>query len=64
MGVFAFIAVIIAFLTNGKGMLEENKIALLWRDKFNQILMKGRSLRGDSDFQRQLDYYESLLNKK
>lgn len=35
-----------------------------WRTKCTQILLKGRSLRGDADFQRQLDYYEQLINKK
>ena len=35
-----------------------------WRIKYDQILLKGRSLRGDPDFQKQLDYYESLVNKK
>jgi hypothetical protein len=35
-----------------------------WRSKFDQILLKGRSLRGDADFQKQLDYYESMVNKK
>jgi hypothetical protein len=34
-----------------------------WRLKCNQILLKGRSLRGDTDFQRQLDYYEQLIKK-
>ncbi len=47
----------------GTDIIEENKTAEVWRSKFNQVLMKGRSLRGDSDFQRQLDYYESMLNK-
>lgn len=41
-----------------------NKNADVWKAKFDQVLMKGRSLRGDSDFQRQLDYYENMVNKK
>ena len=32
----------------------------VWKQD-EQVLMKGRSLHGDSDFQKQLDYYESLL---
>lgn len=41
-----------------------NKRAEVWRAKFDQVLMKGRSLRGDPEFQRQLDYYEGVVNKK
>lgn len=41
-----------------------NKNADVWRAKFDQVLMKGRSLRGDPEFTQQLDYYENLLNKK
>ena len=41
-----------------------NQIASAWRDKFEQVLIKGRSLRGDPEFTQQLDYYENLLNKK
>lgn len=44
--------------------IRHNKRAEAWKAKFDQVLMKGRSLRGDSDFQRQLDYYEQLINKK
>lgn len=40
-----------------------NKRAEAWKAKFDQVMMKGRSLRGDSEFTRQLDYYESMLNK-
>lgn len=41
-----------------------NKKAAAWRNKFEQVLLKGRSLRGDAEFSQQLDYFESLLNKK
>lgn len=41
-----------------------NKKAVAWRNKFEQVLLKGRSLRGDAEFSQQLDYYENLLNKK
>lgn len=40
-----------------------NDMANAWRAKYDQVLMKGRSLRGDAEFTRQLDYYESMLNK-
>ncbi len=46
----------------GRTMLRENKIAEAWEAKFSQVLIKGRSLRGDQDFTRQLDYYESQKN--
>lgn len=41
-----------------------NKKAVAWRNKFEQVLLKGRSLRGDAEFSQQLDYFEKLLNKK
>ena len=44
-----------------KETLNWNKKAKIWRNKFDQVLMKGRSLMGDSDFQRQLDYYEKKV---
>ena len=40
-----------------------NKNADVWRAKFDQVLLKGRSLRGDSEFTQQLDYYENLLRE-
>lgn len=43
-------------------MLRENKVADAWEAKFSQVLIKGRSLRGDEEFTRQLDYYESQHN--
>lgn len=46
----------------GRTMLRENKVADAWASKFSQVLIKGRSLRGDEDFTRQLDYYESQHN--
>ena len=46
-----------------RATLEWNKEADLWRAKFDQVLMKGRSLRGDAEFTRQLDYYEEQFNK-
>lgn len=40
-----------------------NDLANAWRAKFDQVLMKGRSLRGDAEFQNQLDYYENMFKK-
>lgn len=48
----------------GKGVIRENKIAQAWRDKFDQVILKGRSLRGDTEFTQQLDYYENLMKQK
>lgn len=47
-----------------KETLQWNKKAVVWRAKFDQVLMKGRSLRADSDFTRMLDYYENQVYKK
>lgn len=47
-----------------QGTLRHNKIAKAWRTKFDQVMLKARSLRGDPEFTQQLDYYENLLNKK
>ena len=41
-------------------IFEFNEQAKAWRAKFDQVLMKGRSLRGDAEFTRQLDYYEKI----
>lgn len=50
-----------AFFGGFQDVIEYNKRANVWRTKFEQVLMKGRSLRGDSDFQQQLDYYENMV---
>lgn len=42
----------------------EEKLVKAWRAKSEQILLKGRSLRGDAEFTQQLIYFESLLKKK
>lgn len=39
----------------------EEDLVKAWRAKFEQVLIKGRSLRGDAEFTQQLDYYEKLL---
>ena len=38
-------------------------MAAAWQDKFEQVMLKARSLRADAEFTQQLDYYENLLNK-
>ena len=53
----------IACFVSDQDTIRHNQIASAWRDKFEQVVIKGRSLRGDSDFQQQLDYFENLLNK-
>lgn len=60
-GIPAIVA--LAYKLDGK-TLQWNEEANVWRAKFDQVLMKGRSLRGDSEFQQQLDYYENILKKK
>lgn len=54
----------LVFSKTGKDTFRHNKIAKTWRSKFEQVMIKARSLRGDAEFTQQLDYYENLLNKK
>lgn len=63
-GALAAYGIYYIFTKKGADTLEENKTADAWHDKFEQVLMKGRSLRGDPDFQKQLDYYANLVNQK
>ena len=42
----------------------EEKLKNAWRAKCDQVLIKGRSLRGDAEFTQQLDYYENMLNRE
>ena len=42
---------------------KHNNMVDTWRMKFEQVMLKGRSLQGDPEFQRQLDYYENQLKK-
>ena len=53
----------IAFFESSEDIIKENKVAAAWRDKFEQVILKGRSLRADAEFTQQLDFYENLLNK-
>ena len=52
----------LAIFSTDLDTIRSNKIANAWRAKFEQVLIKGRSLRGDAEFTRQLDYYENLIN--
>ncbi len=60
----AVFGVIVNFIVKSKNpTFIHNDMVNVWRSKFDQVLMKGRSLRGDTEFTQQLDYYESMLNK-
>lgn len=61
--IYAIYAGVFKNINETDGVIQEKR-QITWRQKCNQVLLKGRSLRGDSDFQRQLDYYEQLINKK
>lgn len=52
------------FLALDMDTLKHNKLANVWRAKFEQVMIKGRSLRGDAEFTQQLDYYESLFKQQ
>lgn len=49
-------------LDESEGVLKERRWNA-WKSKFGQLVLKGRSLHGDPDFQKQLDYYESQVKK-
>lgn len=56
--------VIYGGLNSNDELLDKNDRCKVWRKKFDQVLMKGRSLRGDAEFSQMLDYYENQVNKK
>ena len=56
--------VIYGGLNSNDELLDKNDRCKVWRKKFDQVLMKGRSLRGDVEFSQMLDYYENQVNKK
>lgn len=51
-----------AIFITSKSFAEE-RMKNAWREKFDQVMSKGRSLRGDTEFTKQLDYYESILEE-
>ncbi len=63
-GLVVVVLAIIGSFTIDTDTLKWNNRAAVWRAKFDQVLMKGRSLRGDTEYTNMLDYYENLLNKK
>ena len=54
---------LIYFLLTSKDIIRYNKVAAAWQDKFEQVMLKARSLRADAEFTQQLDYYENLINR-
>lgn len=65
LAVFFFLTVGgMAIFESSEDIIKENKVAAAWRDKFEQVILKGRSLRADAEFTQQLDFYESKLNSK
>lgn len=48
-------------LSNLNPTFIHNDLATTWRAKFDQVMIKARSLRGDSEFTQQLDYYENMV---
>lgn len=54
-------AVIALLFFLGQDMIASNKIAMAWRNKFSQVMMKARTLRGDTEFNKQLDNFESQV---
>ena len=53
---------LIYFLLTSKDIIRYNKVAAAWQDKFEQVMLKARSLRADAEFTQQLDYFENLFN--
>ena len=64
MGAMSLMPMGMSWSSNPDATLLWNEEADAWRSKFDQVLMKGRSLRGDPEFQQQLDYYERIVNSK
>ena len=61
LGFGGFVVVCCLSIFVGNETLRWNKFATTWRAKFDQVLMKGRSLRADAEFTKMLDYYESQM---
>ncbi len=58
---FVVIVLPLSFVNWGQETLAWNRTAKVWYAKYEQVILKARSIKGDSDFQQQLDYYESKL---
>ena len=61
--IFPVIGWLIGSIIMSEKSFSEEKLKQAWRAKSEQVLIKGRSLRGDSEFTQQLDYYENLLSE-
>lgn len=64
LGIYLMIFAFIFSYTFSFDTLCWNKRADAWREKLQQVILKGRSMRGDSEFQKQLDYYENAIKQK
>ncbi|MBQ9558522.1 MAG: hypothetical protein IJV08_00860 [Bacteroidaceae bacterium] len=62
--VFGVMPILLIYAMNQNDAGRANKIANAWKSKLNQVLLKGRSFRGDPEFTQQLDYYDNLINPK
>lgn len=56
--------IIIGLVLWGTRSFAEEKLQKTWKAKCEQVILKGHSMRGDAEFTQQVNYYESLLNKK
>ena len=63
LGLVSVIAIFALCLMQSKDILEENKTAEVWRAKFDQVIIKAHSLRGDPEFSAQINYYENIVKK-
>lgn len=62
--IIPFFGLLFGIIFYSEKSFSEEKLKQAWRAKSEQVLIKGRSLRGDSQFTQQLDYYENLLREK
>lgn len=62
-GIYVIVGALFGVFKIDPDTLRWNKNAAVWRAKFDQVMMKGRSLRADAEFSRMLDYYEKQVNR-
>lgn len=58
---FVLIVLPLTFSNWGGEVLAWNRTAKVWRAKFEQVMLKAHSIKGDSEFQEQLNYYENII---
>lgn len=67
LGYYAMVLMMTSVNRSQKGELTEKEVRMerkkAWESKFEQVLSKGRSMQGDTEFQQQLDYYEKKFIK-